>query len=127
MKKLGVGRSPNKLLLSHRLVLLMLTVTLVCYYLMTVKEYLSKAYIPASSPTNNKSTISNNDGCGRINNRNSSTWRNLTQFEIDESTAVQICLKRLGTYHDKYATAISKIGLNCSTHINVETLRSTLS
>lgn len=112
----------------------MLTVILVFYYLntkqaLTVNEYYLKADIsPSRSSTNNNSTISN-DGCGRINNRNSSTWRNLTQFEIDESTAVQICLKRLGTYHphDKYATAISKIGLNCSTPVNVEILRSTLS
>ena len=135
MKKLGVGRSPKLLLLSFfRVVLIMLTVILVFYYLntkqaLTVNEYYLKADIsPSRSSTNNNSTISN-DGCGRINNRNSSTWRNLTQFEIDESTAVQICLKRLGTYHphDKYATAISKIGLNCSTPVNVEILRSTLS
>ena len=78
-----------------------------------------------SATSNNTTTLIINDGCGRVDNRNASTWRNLQPYEIANSTQVQTCLKRIG--RSNFATPVSEIGLNCSTPINFESILSTLS
>ena len=57
-----------------------------------------------SATSNNTTTLITNDGCGRVNNRNSSTWRNLQPYEIANSTQVQTCLKRIG--RSNFATPV---------------------
>lgn len=135
MKKLGaspLGRRSARLFIYIHRVLILLTVILVGNQVTKnnalTKNYLEKSIIPITLSTNTNTTIrtlSRNDGCGRINNRNSSTWRNLQQSEVLDTTQVQVCLKRIGRF--KHATALSKKVLNCSTPINFETIRSTLS
>ena len=76
--------------------------------------------------------INDNDGCGLIDNRNSPTWIELTQSEINDVTEVQQCLKQAGknTFNKsfkKYATAIGRMGLSCATNISLDIVRSTLS
>lgn len=81
-----------------------------------------KSYI---SSYQEKHAMSEDDGCGIINDRNSSTWVELKQSEIDDANELQVCLRRIG--QTGYATEIGSIGLNCSRYISFDILRSTLS
>ena len=48
---------------------------------------------------------------------------------MNDATEVQQCLKRAGedNYKIKFATAIGRMGLSCSTNISLDIMRSTLS
>ena len=128
MKKLGTRTGGGRY--ANLLVIIILAIVVLIGNQNT--KYLKVNLTTLSTNTTTISTISNsattsifNDGCGHVNNRNSSTWRNLQPYEIANSTKVQTCLKRIG--RSIHATPVGKIGLNCSTPINFETIRSTLS
>ena len=127
MKKLGrtwTGRRYANLLVIIILAII-LTQNLNIKYLKVNLTTLSISTTTISTISNSTTTSIINDGCGRVNDRNSSTWRNLQPSEIANSTQVQTCLTRIG--RSNAATLVNKIGLNCSTHINFETIQSTIS
>ena len=78
------------------------------------------------------------DGCGLVDNvnRNSSTWVDLSEDEINHFRGVQTCLRHLsatasaGTRPrplNKYATGYGHRSLKCNMNVNMETIRSALS
>jgi len=119
MKKLGtwMGRRYTNLLVILAIILIGKQLNKNVSLLNYISTIRTQSYSSTSTTTI--------DGCGRVNNRNASTWRNLQPYEIANSTQVQTCLKRIG--RSNFATPVSKIGLNCSTPINFESIRSTLS
>mmetsp|Transcript_4228 Transcript_4228/g.7870 ORF Transcript_4228/g.7870 Transcript_4228/m.7870 type:complete len:149 (-) Transcript_4228:2171-2617(-) len=68
--------------------------------------------------TSNSRTGTVGDGCGLINNRNSSTWIDLAPPEIHHFVEVEECVRRIF-----YATKIGTFGLSCDSKISLDILR----
>ena len=125
-RRLGAARGrPRKC----KLLLFPLIGVLICNGNLRIRTSPSQYHVSVSVPYLFSSDSFNHvnyddDGCGLIDNSNSSTWIEFTPLEKNESTEIQKCLRRIGRH--KFATSIGRFGLQCRDNITLEILRSTL-